>query len=49
MTDAVIKEAALEQSFDNLTVVILSFKSLETYYNTRPEAQHLFQIKEAST
>lgn len=44
MTDAVIKESALEQSYDNLTVVILSFKTLETYYNDRPQAQHLFLI-----
>jgi len=37
MTDSVVKESALEQSFDNLTVVIISFRSLEKYYNDRPE------------
>merc|ERR1712166_504741 len=31
---------------DNLTVVVISFKALETYYNDRPTVQHLFQIKE---
>ena len=31
---------------DNLTVVIISFKALENYYNDRPTAQHLFQIQE---
>jgi hypothetical protein len=37
-----MKESALEQSMDNLTVVVISFKALETYYNDRPTAQHLF-------
>ena len=36
MTDSVVKESALEQSSDNLTVVIISFKSLERYFNDRP-------------
>ena len=30
-----MKEAALEKSSDNLTVVVLVFKSLQTFYNDR--------------
>ena len=35
ITDAVIREAAVKQSLDNLTVVVLSFKNLETFYHDR--------------
>ena len=32
MADAVLKSVAIERSFDNLTVVIISFKNLSTFY-----------------
>ena len=42
MTDAVVKESALEKSTDNLTLVVIGFKNLQKYYNDRPKAEHLF-------
>ena len=29
MTDSIIKQSAIEKSFDNLTIVMISFKHLE--------------------
>ena len=50
MADAVIKQAAIERSMDNLTIVIISFENLQEFLNDRPAPkqleQHLFQIKE---
>jgi hypothetical protein len=36
MSDAVIKQSAIEKSFDNLTVVMVCFKNIEAAFNTRP-------------
>lgn len=49
MTDAVIKMSANQRSFDNLTVVMISFKNLEDHLNEKPTSQHLFQIKEVES
>ena len=38
MTDAILKQSAIERSFDNLTIVMVSFKNLEEYWNDRPQA-----------
>jgi len=35
MTDAIIKQSAIEKSFDNLTIVKICFKNLENNFNTR--------------
>jgi hypothetical protein len=43
MTDAIMKEAALEHSTDNLTVLIICFNNLEKYFrNNRKEEKSLF-------
>lgn len=51
MADAVIKQAAIERSMDNLTLVIITFANMESFlserpYNMRPD-NNLFQIKES--
>ena len=50
MADAVIKQAAIERSLDNLTIVVVSFQNLQTFLTDRPEPQKLepdlFQIEE---
>ena len=35
MTDAIIKQSAIEKSFDNLTIVMISFKNLLDAFNLR--------------
>ena len=32
MADAILRSSAIERSFDNLTIVIISFKSLKNFY-----------------
>jgi hypothetical protein len=32
MSDAILKSSAVERSYDNLTVVIIAFKNLQTFY-----------------
>ena len=32
MTDAILRSSALERSVDNITVVIVAFKSLDNFY-----------------
>lgn len=32
MADAILKSSAIERSYDNLTIVIISFKNLHTFY-----------------
>ena len=32
MTDAILRSSALERSVDNLTIVIIAFKSLDIFY-----------------
>ena len=32
MTDAILRSSAIERSVDNLTIVIVAFKSLETFF-----------------
>jgi serine/threonine protein phosphatase PrpC len=46
MADAIIKQAAIERSMDNLTIVIVSFDNLQAFLNDRPKPtkleNHLF-------
>ena len=35
MTDQILTQSAIEKSFDNLTVVIVSFKNLENFFTER--------------
>ena len=53
MADAIIKQAAIERSLDNLTIVIVSFANLQEFLNDRPKPvrpeNHLFQIKEVES
>lgn len=46
MTDAIIKQSAIEKSFDNLTIVMISFKNLLDAFNLRKvdEVPQTFQI-----
>jgi hypothetical protein len=49
MTDSIIKQSAIEKSFDNLTIVTISFKNLEDNLNqsrSDPAAPQHFKIKE---
>lgn len=39
MTDSVLKQSAIEKSFDNLTIVMISFKNLEDSFNQRAQNQ----------
>lgn len=32
MSDAILKSSAVERSYDNLTVVIIAFKNIQTFY-----------------
>lgn len=32
MTDQILTQSAIEKSFDNLTIVIISFKNLENFF-----------------
>lgn len=32
MTDAILRSSALERSVDNLTIVIVAFKNLDSFY-----------------
>lgn len=53
MADAIIKQAAIERSLDNLTIVVVSFENLQTFLSDRPVPtrleNHLFQIKEVES
>ena len=53
MADAIITQAAIEKSQDNLTIVIVSFQNLDNFLKERPAVsvleQHLFQIKEVES
>ena len=46
MADAVIKQAAIERSLDNLTIVIVTFDNLQVFLDDRPRPtkleNHLF-------
>ena len=33
MADAILKSSAIERSFDNLTIVIIAFKNLQSFYD----------------
>jgi len=33
MADAILKNSAIERSFDNLTIVIVAFKNLQIFYD----------------
>jgi hypothetical protein len=49
MVDEILKKSAIEKSFDNLTIVMISFKNLENTFNQRhktTEVPQTFQIKE---
>lgn len=35
MADSILKSAAIERSFDNLTIVIIAFKSVNDYYEEK--------------
>lgn len=35
MTDKILTQSAIEKSFDNLTIVIISFKNLEDFFMER--------------
>lgn len=37
MVDAVIKGSAIEKSYDNLTVVKIVFKNLQTFFESKEE------------
>ncbi len=39
MADAVLKSSAIERSYDNLTIVIVAFKNLQTFYDTTRKKQ----------
>lgn len=39
MADAVLKSSAIERSYDNLTIVIVAFKNLQTFYDTARKKQ----------
>ena len=41
MADAIIKQAAIERSMDNLTIVIVSFDNLENFIADRPKPTRL--------
>ena len=32
MADAILRSSAIEKSYDNLTIVIVAFKNLNTFY-----------------
>ena len=53
MADAIIKQAAIERSLDNLTIVIVTFENLNAFIQDRPKPtlleNHLFQIKEVES
>lgn len=34
MADAILKSSAIERSYDNLTIVIVAFKNLQSFYDT---------------
>jgi len=40
MADAILRSSAIERSFDNLTIVIVSFKNLENFYAKAKTQQH---------
>lgn len=46
MTDAILKQAAIERSLDNLTIVVISFDNLKQWMDDRPKPalleNHLF-------
>ena len=46
MVDAIIKQAAIERSLDNLTIVIITFENSLIYLEDRPKPamleNHLF-------
>jgi len=48
MTDAIIKQSAIEKSFDNLTIVMISFNNLQEAFTSRKmdEVPQTFQIQE---
>lgn len=50
MADAILRSSAIERSFDNLTIVIVSFKSLKNFYEKtmqqQPVAKQYFNISE---
>ena len=45
VADAVIKEAACQRSGDNLTVIVLGFKNLDSFFTSRKDLNS-FQITE---
>lgn len=50
MADAILRSSAIERSFDNLTIVIVSFKSLKSFYEKamqqQPVKKQYFNISE---
>lgn len=40
MTDAILRSSAIERSVDNLTIVIVAFKSLETFFEKAKQPQN---------
>jgi len=41
MSDAIITQAAIEKSLDNLTIVIITFDNLQVFLNDRPKPTRL--------
>jgi len=39
MADAILKSSAIEKSFDNLTIVVVAFKNLLSYYDQKRKMQ----------
>lgn len=39
MADEILKRSAIERSFDNLTIVIVSFKNIQTFYDQARKKQ----------
>lgn len=50
MADAILRSSAIERSFDNLTIVIVSFKSLKNFYEKalqqKPSKKQYIKISE---
>ena len=41
MADAIITQAAIERSMDNLTIVVVTFDNLQVFLNERPRPTRL--------
>ena len=40
MADSILKSSAIERSFDNLTIVVVAFKNLQNYYESKKKLQN---------